>query len=167
MKNPCNTCRSRSSFEVLSVVTTTLRSTRSSREGNTNVSSLIKQYFLAISDAVSSLSLVWKEEKLTKCSLDYMVWNNALTNIGCEQAIFILIIVQLRSRVELYHAMLKQKILPVSTLIQWEARRAKSKVFVLSPGTQNGRRMIKVYGLLIWFYVTEISCKREASISRS
>ena len=81
---------------MLSVVTTTRCSTRSSREGNTNLSSLIKQYFLAISDAVSSLSLVSKEEKVTKCSWDNVVWNNALTNIGCEQAISIYL-VQLRS----------------------------------------------------------------------
>ena len=44
----------------------------------------------------------------------------------------------------LYHTMLKQKILPVQPLIQCEAGRAKTKLFV-PPGTQNGRRVIKVY----------------------
>ena len=40
--------------------------------------------------------------------------------------------------------MLKQKILPVQPLIQCEAGRAKTKLFC-SPGTPNGRRVIKIY----------------------
>ena len=36
----------------------------------------------------------------------------------------------LRYRIDLYHTMLKQKILPVQPLIQCEAGRAKTKLFV-------------------------------------
>ena len=43
--------------------------------------------------------------------------------------------------------MLKQKILPVWPLIQCEAGRAKQSF--CSPGTQNGRRVIKVYWVIV------------------
>ena len=44
--------------------------------------------------------------------------------------------------IELNHAMLKQKILPISPLIQCDAGRAKKKICSL--GTQNGCHVIKV-----------------------
>ena len=56
VKNPCRTCISRSTCDVLRVVITTRCSTRWSREGNTNIWSLIKQYFLAMLDVVSNLN---------------------------------------------------------------------------------------------------------------
>ena len=51
--------------------------------------------------------------------------------------------------IDLYHAMLKQKFLHVQPLIQCEAGRAKNEAFC-SPGTQNGRRVIKVYFCKFW-----------------
>ena len=47
--------------------------------------------------------------------------------------------------IELYHAILKQKILPVSPLIQCEAGRVKTKLFVLMGLKNYGCCVIKVY----------------------
>ena len=41
------------------------------------------------------------------------------------------VLIKPNSPIELYHTMLKQKILPVQSLIQCEAGRAKTKLFVL------------------------------------
>ena len=49
--------------------------------------------------------------------------------------------------IDLYHAILKQEILPVLPLIQCEAGRAENKAFC-SLGTQNGRRVMKGYSTL-------------------
>ena len=58
-----------------------------------------------------------------------------------------------KATIELYHAMLKQRLLPVSPLIQCEAGRAKTIKAFSSPGTQNGRRVIKVYKRSFWICV--------------
>ena len=50
------------------------------------------------------------------------------------------------ARIDLSHAMSKQKILPVQPLIHCKAGRAKTKPLI-PYGLQNGRRVIKVYCL--------------------
>ena len=143
---------------MFSVVTTTRCSTRSSREGNTNVSSLIKQYFLAISDAVSNLSLVSKEEKVTKCSLDKMVWNNALKNIGCKQVISIYL-VQLRSIMVCYFGFTLEKLVASEKLLSADHNRwteAKCRAYIAQKLRVGGCDSINQ---LIIFFVERIDMR--------
>ena len=95
--------------------------------GRTSIKNIINLYIIAAQKNKDCVCFLYKQEpENTKSQFPVFFTDEHGLKCSCVQILWVALHI-----IKLYHAMLKQKTFPVPPLIQCEAGRAKTKLFVL------------------------------------